>query len=131
MTTFRRRCGKPGYRCTDGDPHESTALQFTEDGRTKAVTLSAAEAAEVTAALPRYEQARGRELLHRLLQDHLGLHAVTEARLPVVTDQDQVVHAAIEPGHTRRMASAFGPGTGPRISTGIAETPTCTQPTTC
>lgn len=58
LTTFRRRCGKPGCRCVDGDPHESPALRFTEDGRTKTLTLRSGEVAQVTAALARYEQAR-------------------------------------------------------------------------
>lgn len=58
VTTFRRRCGKPGCRCVDGDPHESPALRFTEDGRTRTLTLTEAEVAEVSAALARYEQAR-------------------------------------------------------------------------
>ena len=58
LTTFRRRCGKPSCRCATGEPHESPALRFTEDGRTKTLTLSAAEVAQVTEALARYEQAR-------------------------------------------------------------------------
>lgn len=58
LTTFRRRCGKPGCRCADGHLHESPALTVTEGGRTKTLTLSAAEVAEVTAAVARYEQAK-------------------------------------------------------------------------
>lgn len=58
LTTFRRRCGKPTCRCAAGEPHESPALRFTEDGRTKTLTLTAAEVAQVTAALARYEKAR-------------------------------------------------------------------------
>jgi hypothetical protein len=58
LTTFRRRCGKPSCRCATGEPHESPALTFTEGGRSKTVTLSGAEVAEVTAALARYERAR-------------------------------------------------------------------------
>ena len=42
LTTFRRRCGKPTCRCAAGEPHESPALRFTEDGRTKTLTLTAA-----------------------------------------------------------------------------------------
>ena len=57
LTTFRRRCGKPGCRCATGEPHESPALTYTDEGRTKTLTLSPAEVAEVTAALARYEQA--------------------------------------------------------------------------
>lgn len=58
LTTFRRRCGKPSCRCAAGEPHESPALTFTEAGRTKTVTLSAAEVDEVAAALARYDTAR-------------------------------------------------------------------------
>ncbi len=58
LTTFRRRCGKATCRCATGEPHESPALRFTEDGRTKTLTLTAAEVAQVTAALARYEQAK-------------------------------------------------------------------------
>ena len=59
MTTFRRRCGKPTCHCATGEPHESPALTYTEDGRTKTLTLAAAEVAEVVAALARYQAARG------------------------------------------------------------------------
>jgi hypothetical protein len=58
LTTFRRRCGKATCKCASGEPHESPALTFTEAGRTKTITLSAAEVAEVSAALARYEAAR-------------------------------------------------------------------------
>jgi len=58
LTTFRRRCGKAACRCASGEPHESPALTFTEDGRTKTITLSAAEVTEVAAALARYEAAQ-------------------------------------------------------------------------
>jgi hypothetical protein len=58
LTTFRRRCGKPTCRCATGDAHESPALTFTESGRTRTITLSQAEVAEVAAALERYETAR-------------------------------------------------------------------------
>ena len=43
LTTFRRRCGKAACRCATGEPHESPALTFTEGGRTKTITLTAAE----------------------------------------------------------------------------------------
>ena len=60
LTTFRRRCGKPSCGCATGEPHESPALTFTEQGRSKTITLSVAEVVEVAAALVRYEQARAR-----------------------------------------------------------------------
>lgn len=58
LTTFRRRCGKASCRCAGGDPHESPALVFTEAGRTKTVTLTEAEVADVAAAVARYQQAQ-------------------------------------------------------------------------
>jgi hypothetical protein len=58
LTTFRRRCGKATCRCATGEAHESPALIYTEDGRTKTMTLKAQEVGEVTAALARYEAAR-------------------------------------------------------------------------
>ena len=58
VTTFRRRCGKATCRCASGDPHESPALVFTEAGRTKTLTLTEAEVAEVAAAVARYEAAK-------------------------------------------------------------------------
>lgn len=58
LTTYRRRCGKPSCRCATGDRHESPALLFSEDGRTKTLTLTPAEATEVAAALQRYAAAQ-------------------------------------------------------------------------
>ena len=58
LTTFRRRCGKLACRCATGEPHESPAFTYTEGGRTKTLTLTAKEVAEVKAALARYESAR-------------------------------------------------------------------------
>ena len=58
LTTFRRRCGKPTCRCASGDPHETPALRYTEGGRSKLITLAAADVAAVAAALARYEAAR-------------------------------------------------------------------------
>jgi hypothetical protein len=52
---------------------------------------------------------RGRELLRRMLQDHLSLRTRTEQRLPTVLDAEQVAHAAVETGHRRTLASVFGP----------------------
>lgn len=58
LTTFRRRCGKGTCRCATGGPHESPALVFTENGRTKTVTLTDAEVGEVSAAVGRYRDAQ-------------------------------------------------------------------------
>jgi hypothetical protein len=52
---------------------------------------------------------RGRELLRRLLQDHLSLRTLTEPRRAVVADDAGVVHGRVETGHHRVLASVFGP----------------------
>lgn len=57
LTTFRRRCGKPTCHCATGTLHESPALTYTESGRTKTLTLTEAEVAEVAAALTRFQEA--------------------------------------------------------------------------
>jgi len=58
LTTFGWRCGKASCRCANGEPHESPALTFTEAGRTKTLTLSASEVAEVAAAIERHQAAK-------------------------------------------------------------------------
>ena len=52
--------------------------------------------------------ARGRELLWLMLQDHLRLRANNEKRLGAVTDCDGVVHGAVEAGHRRPLGTIFG-----------------------
>src|SRR5665811_273822 len=51
---------------------------------------------------------RGRELLRRMFQDHLGLRAATEDRLDAVLDAETVAHGAVETGHRRGLATIFG-----------------------
>ena len=58
LTTFRRRCGKATCHCATGEPHESPALAYTEAGRTKTLTLSQEDVAEVEASLARFQAAR-------------------------------------------------------------------------
>ena len=76
LTTFRRRCGKATCRCARGEPHESPALTFTEGGRTKTLTLTAKEVAEVAA--------RGAGQVARVERVHaVGLRVlVAEVKLP-------------------------------------------------
>ena len=61
-------------------------------------------------------QARGRELLRQLCQDHLDLRAAAERRLPQVTGADGAARRAAEPGHARALATVFGPVTITRIA---------------
>ncbi|MGH9223839.1 MAG: DUF6788 family protein [Acidimicrobiales bacterium] len=58
LFTLRRRCGKPSCHCANESGHESPALAYPEGGRTKTMTLSAADVEEVRAGLDRYNAAR-------------------------------------------------------------------------
>lgn len=58
LITLRRRCGKPNCRCATGEPHESPALSYSHQGRTKTVTLREDDRELVAAALERYRLAR-------------------------------------------------------------------------
>lgn len=50
---------------------------------------------------------RGREVLRRLLQDHLSLRSAKEERVDVV-DIDGTTHGSVERDHSRLLASVFG-----------------------
>lgn len=52
--------------------------------------------------------ARGRELLRTMLQDHLSVRALNEVRMEGVVDSDGVAHGAVETGHRRPLATIFG-----------------------
>jgi len=60
-------------------------------------------------------QTQGRDLLRRLLQDHLNIRAEREHRV-VVSDADQTSHTAVETGHTRRLGTVFGEVTVSRLA---------------
>lgn len=79
LTSFRRRCGKANCRCATGEPHVSPALTYREGGRTKTLTLSDADLAEVAAALARYEAAK-QELEQRATAGIAGLRARRSGR---------------------------------------------------
>ena len=61
-------------------------------------------------------QADARELFRQIFADHLDLRAVREQRIEAVADADQVAHPNIEPGHTRGLATVFGPVRVTRIA---------------
>lgn len=58
LFTLRRRCGKPTCHCAIEGGHESPALAYPEGGRTRTMTLRAADVDEVRAGLERYNAAR-------------------------------------------------------------------------
>ena len=68
------------------------------------------------AALEEQLAARGREIQQRLLQDHLDARAAAEPRRAQVTGPDGIVRTRAEAGHTRPLASVFGPVRVSRIA---------------
>jgi hypothetical protein len=50
----------------------------------------------------------GRELLRRLLDDHLAIRAVREQRLEQVVGDEGVLRGRVEAGHTRALETVFG-----------------------
>ena len=55
VLVHRRRCGKANCRCASGEElHESTLLSYKQGGKTKHVTLPAAEVEPVREATERF-----------------------------------------------------------------------------
>jgi hypothetical protein len=79
--------------------------------------LEGPEAAGLEHAVLEEELAvRGREIQRRLLQDHLDLRAAREQRREQVTGPDGIGRTRAEAGHTRPLATVFGPVTVSRIA---------------
>ena len=58
----------------------------------------------------------GRELLRRLLDDHLALRAAREQRLEQVAGDEGVVRSRVESGHERALETVFGTVTVERLA---------------
>jgi hypothetical protein len=58
LITFRRKCGRPGCRCAQGDLHATPALSYSVGGVTQMVMLSEEMLPCVAAALARYQRAQ-------------------------------------------------------------------------
>lgn len=56
LITLRRKCGKATCHCATGPAHETPALSYSVRGRTKMLTLSAAEVPAVAKAVTRYRK---------------------------------------------------------------------------
>jgi hypothetical protein len=79
--------------------------------------LRGGESAQLTQAeLDEQLEARSREMLRLLEQDHLDLRAAREPRLQRVTGPDGVARTRAEAGHGRLVASVFGPVVVSRIA---------------
>ena len=71
----------------------------------------------------------GRQLLRRLLQDHLDVRADREQRIGEVVDDAGVARGAVETGHRRALGTVSGRSTSSGWPTGPRTTPTCIRPT--
>jgi hypothetical protein len=58
LIVLRRRCGKPNCRCAKGLPHATPALSWSQQGKTRILTLPPPQLPAVRAALRRYQQAQ-------------------------------------------------------------------------
>lgn len=79
LITLRRRCGKAGCHCATGDPHETPALSYSLEGRSKMLTLRPDEVKLVKRAVARYRKAVG-ELEREAYADLDALLATLAAR---------------------------------------------------
>ena len=71
--------------------------------------LASGEAAGLRHAdLEEQLQERGREMLRRMFQDHLGLRGAREERRDDVTGADGIARTRAEKGHGRALATVFG-----------------------
>jgi len=57
LIVLRRRCGKPNCHCAKGQPHTTPALSFSQNGKTRILTLTKAELPAVRRALLHHRQA--------------------------------------------------------------------------
>jgi len=58
LITLRRRCGKKNCHCRQDQPHETPALSYSQNGKTRILTLPSDLVPSVKAAVERYHQAR-------------------------------------------------------------------------
>ena len=82
LIRLRRKCGKPNCHCAQGAPHCSPALSYSQQGKTKLLTLPPDLVPKVRAALKRYRQDLGNlerqaNAALRRLARHLRQHRST------------------------------------------------------
>ena len=95
-----------GYAAADGDAGFAQSREFYAQAER---WLAGEEAAGLQhAELEEHLQARGRELMRRLFQDHLGLVAVREERRGDVTGADGIARTRAEKGHPSAAAARRG-----------------------
>ena len=73
LIRLRRKCGKPNCHCAQGQPHSGPALSYSQNGKTKLLTLPPVQLPQVRAALKRYR----RDVLRLEQQANAGLRQLT------------------------------------------------------
>jgi hypothetical protein len=96
---------------------QETAFAWSREAFAQAEQWLAGPAAGLgLAALEDELAVRGREILRRLLQDHLFARAAAEPRLAAVTGPDGITRTRAERGHAVSVSSVFGPVQVSRIA---------------
>jgi hypothetical protein len=58
LITLRRRCGKKNCHCQQDQPHETPALSYSQEGKTRLLTLPKELVPFVRTAVQRYQRER-------------------------------------------------------------------------
>lgn len=78
VVKVRRRCGKSTCKCAQGDLHETWALSFSHQGRTRMIPLREEDIGTVRQAIARYQKAL-KQLQSEALQGIKRLHSTVKA----------------------------------------------------
>lgn len=78
VVKVRRRCGKAGCKCTQGELHETWALSYSREGKTRMIPLRAEDIRLARQAIQRYQKAFAL-LESQALQGINHLHASIKA----------------------------------------------------
>lgn len=71
---LKRKCGKPGCRCAQGELHSSMVLSWSDEGKTKLISVPRGRLAELRSLTRRYQQfRRARARVVKLQQEMMKL----------------------------------------------------------
>jgi hypothetical protein len=78
VVKVRRTCGKAQCKCVDGELHETWALSYSYEGRTRMIPLREDDLGVARQAIKRYQKALNR-LESQAIQGIKHLHATVKA----------------------------------------------------
>jgi hypothetical protein len=78
VVKVRRTCGKKQCKCVDGELHETWALSYSYEGRTRMIPLREADVRVARQAIERYQKAL-HQLESQAMQGIKRLHATVKA----------------------------------------------------